>query len=71
MSDWEPDLHDTDPMPFGKYQGVRMQDVPASYFHYLWVKEKKDAPRRTDPVARYIERNLHALRLEHPDGIWE
>lgn len=29
-------LTDTDPMPFGKYKGTPMQDVPASYLHWLW-----------------------------------
>jgi len=68
-------LTDTSPMPFGKYgpkpkgQGCMMQDVPASYLHYLWCEGKKNEIK-TCPVAEYIQRNLTALKIEHPDGIW-
>lgn len=34
MSTWRA-LNDKDPMPFGKYQGTPMIDVPASYLLYL------------------------------------
>ena len=66
-------LTDTDTMPFGKYERNRenkkMQDVPASYFHYLWTNGlRNDA---TSDVAQYIRANLEALKKEHPDGIWE
>ena len=58
---------DTDPMPFGQHQGRPLQDVPASYFHYLWTTGMKD--KRT-PLAEYIRKNLDALKQEYPDGIW-
>ena len=61
-------LTDTDPMPFGKYKGTPMQDVPASYLHWLWTNEKKDD--KQCPVADYIRRNLNALKIEHRDGLW-
>jgi len=61
-------LDDLDKMPFGKHRGVPMQDVPASYFHFLWTNGLKD-DKRSD-VANYIRRNLDALKKEHPDGIW-
>ncbi len=61
-------LSDTDPMPFGKHKGVPMQDVPASYLHYLWQNGMKED--RQSPVADYIRRSLSALRVEHPDLIW-
>lgn len=61
-------LNDTDPMPFGKHKGMPMQDVPASYLHWLWTTGKKDDQRCQ--VADYIRRNLSALRTEHSDGIW-
>lgn len=60
-------LVDTDLMPFGKYKGKRMQDVPAHYLHYLW----QDGLKGQDaPVANYIRNNLATLSKEHPDGIW-
>lgn len=61
-------LTDTDPMPFGKHKGVPMQDVPASYLHYLWTNGKEH--ETLCPVAEYIRRNMHPLQQEHPDGIW-
>lgn len=68
MKSFQP-LEDLSPMPFGKHKGTPMQDVPASYLHYLWQNGL-----RTDtanPVADYIQRNLSALKREHPDGIWD
>ena len=61
-------LEDWDPMPFGKHKGQRMESVPASYLHWLWVNGKKEDQRC--PVADYIRRNLTPLAQEHPDGIW-
>ena len=62
-------LKDTDKMPFGKHKGVlMMQDVPASYLHWLWTTGKEHDEQC--PVAEYIRRNLTALQLEYPDGIW-
>lgn len=61
-------LLDTSPMPFGKHQGVAIQDVPASYFHWLWTNGK--SADKLCPVADYIRRNLDVLKTEHPDGIW-
>lgn len=63
------ELEDLDPMPFGMHKGVRMQDVPARYLHYLWTKGLRNE-LKTSPVARYIERNMAPLKGEYPDGIW-
>jgi len=62
------ELPDTDQMPFGKYKGHAMQDVPANYFHYLWTSGKKHD--KLCPVACYIRKSLHALQMEYSDGIW-
>lgn len=61
-------LEDLDPMPFGKFKGNLMQDVPASYLHWLWSNGLKEDKR--SPVADYIRRNLAALKQEFADGIW-
>jgi uncharacterized protein (DUF3820 family) len=63
-------LTDTGLMPFGKYRGKPMQDVPASYLHWLWAEGKKNEVATSD-VAAYISMNLHALKKEYPDGIWD
>lgn len=62
------ELQDTDKMPFGKFRDQLMQDVPASYLHWLWQEGKKND--KLCPVADYIRRNLSALKQEHPDGLW-
>lgn len=62
------ELTDTSPMPFGKYKGEQMQDVPASYLHWLWTNGKEKDTR--DPVANYIRANKDALAKEYEDGIW-
>lgn len=64
-----PALLDMSPMPFGKHAGLEMQEVPASYLHWLWTNGKSSDMRC--PVAGYIRENLNALKQEHPDGIWE
>lgn len=61
-------LSDTDPMPFGKHKGKLMQDVPASYLHWLWTKGKEGDT--TCPVADYIRRNMDALSKEYANAIW-
>ena len=61
-------LQDTDKMPWGKYKGVPMQDVPAQYLHWLWSNGKEHD--KVCSVADYIRRNLEALKQEHADGIW-
>lgn len=62
-------LRDIDKMPFGQHKGVLMQDVPPSYFHWLWTQGLKNEVK-VNPVADYISRNLLALKKEYPDGIW-
>ena len=52
-------------MPFGKHQGTPMQDVPASYLHWLYTNDVQGK------VLRYIKENLNELKLNFSDGIWE
>lgn len=61
-------LTDLSPMPFGKFKGKPMQDVPAYFLHYLWATGmEKD---NSSPVACYIRENLNALKQEYKNGIW-
>jgi DNA polymerase-3 subunit epsilon len=62
-------LSDTDKMPFGKYKGQPMQDVPASYLHWLWTQQGMEHDKQS-AVADYIRRNKGILETEYPDGIW-
>jgi len=51
-------------MPFGKYNGTKMEDVPASYL--LWLRDQGCGDML---VKAYIEENLAALCKECPDYI--
>lgn len=68
MIDPSLELDELSPMPFGKHKGIQMQDVPASYLHYLWSNGMEHD--KVSPVADYIRRNLSALKSEYEDGIW-
>jgi uncharacterized protein (DUF3820 family) len=57
---------DTDLMNFGKYKNEMLQDVPASYLHWLWTQR----PISDKKLEAYIKNNLRALKQEYPDGIW-
>lgn len=59
-------LSDLDPMPFGKYKGALMQDVPASYLHWLYT----NSVNKYCPVFNYCKDNLNHLKKEYEDGIW-
>lgn len=62
-------LEDTDPMPFGKYKGCPMQEVPASYLHYLWCNGVNK--ELGSLLHKYIKDNMNALKQENTDKIWE
>lgn len=64
-------MNDLDKMPWGKYAGRLMQDVPASYLHYMWTERGLKDEVEVNPVARYIKDNLRLLEMEYKDGIWE
>lgn len=62
-------LTDQDQMPFGKFKGFRMEDVPASYLGWLWNDGLYEKPE--SPVHGYIVDNMAALEKEDPDRIWK
>ena len=57
-------------MPFGKYKGTPMGEVPASYLLWLWEEAQfwQKSDKQSD-VAYYIRQNFHALETECPDRI--
>lgn len=67
-------LNDLSPMPFGKHKGIPMQDVPASYLHFLWTEWATHGVNQCEgsklAVGNYIRENIHALSKEYPDGEW-
>jgi len=58
----QPALTDLDPMPFGKYKGTPMQDVPASYL--AWLKGEGCS---NEKVANYIFNSWDAIKMEIGD----
>lgn len=58
-------LDDNSKMPFGKYKGLLMSDVPVNYLHWYW----HNGDKRSD-VGEYIKENLDALKMENKDLIW-
>lgn len=59
-------LEDSSPMPFGKYKGKSMEDVPASYL--LWLFDEMNDKQTLSPdsqlVKAYIEDNIDVLNKE-------
>ena len=53
-------LTDESLMPFGKYKGTKMANVPASYL--LWLNTQ---PALSQSVREYIQDNLEVLQKEN------
>lgn len=62
-------INDLDPMPFGKYKGTPMQDVPASYLHWVWHNTTTD--NCNGSLYSYIKFSVSALKDEDPDKLWD
>lgn len=52
-------LFDNSPMPYGKYKGTKMANVPASYLLWLYDNSKCDRD-----VKNYITDNIPVLKKE-------
>lgn len=52
-------LDDDSIMPWGKFKGTKMGNVPAEYLLWLYENDKCD-----EPVREYIEDNLDVIRIE-------
>lgn len=66
-------FEDDDPITFGKYNGTKMKDIPASYFLWLWNNGmwRDTLSNRQDPVRLYIIKYFNHLETECPDIIIE
>ena len=53
-------MTDSTPMPFGKYRGVLMANVPSDYL--IWIYENMEG--LFPDLRSYIENNMDALELE-------
>jgi len=52
-------LEHNDEMPFGKYKGRKMEDVPDSYL--VWCYEQEDMRQRWPELIAYIVNNAHRI----------
>lgn len=50
-------------MPFGKYKGTELDEVPASYLMWLYENDCKEPF-----VKSYIEKNLDGIKKQIEDG---
>lgn len=60
-------LTDNSEMPWGKYKGTKMANVPASYLKWLWDNNKVSI-QRTNGVYWYIKNNMDAIEKELNEG---
>lgn len=59
-------LTDLDVMPFGKWKGTLLQDVPANYF--LWLYDEGGMwANPASPIKLYIEESWNALLKDCPN----
>lgn len=58
------DYTDSMPIPFGKYKGTSLGNVPANYL--LWLYETSEQGERLSDrkLANYIKDNLKGLQIE-------
>lgn len=51
-------MNDNSLMPFGKYKGTKLCNVPASYLMWLLIQDLKHWP----DLKKYIEENIDLLQ---------
>lgn len=54
-------LKDSDPMPFGKYKGTRLELVPDDYLLFVW-NHPKFSQKSNPALYEYIKENLDAIQ---------
>lgn len=57
-------MNDNSLMPFGKFKGEKLCNVPASYLLWLYDEIKNKTDMRSKDLATYIEDNMEALKKE-------
>jgi hypothetical protein len=55
-------LDDNSPMPWGKFQGTKLVNVPADYL--IWIKDNMKRTISNQNVFDYIHENLDVLQKE-------
>jgi hypothetical protein len=60
-------IEDTELMPFGKYKGKEMAEVPASYL--MWFRDNVPVSSGNKPIHDYIDENIDVLIKEQKEQI--
>lgn len=55
-------MDDSTVMPFGKYRGEKLANVPASYL--LWLYDQNSTSIDGRKVCHYVRENLDVLKAE-------
>lgn len=58
------ELTDDSLMPWGKYKGTKMANVPAEYLLYIYRVTYNNTPHEQYPVSMYIHNNIDVLKSE-------
>lgn len=65
-------LEDSNRILFGTHKGRKLEDIPASYFLWLWndgLRHALNADSDRGRLARYVANSMMALMQECPDTI--
>ena len=60
-------MTDNDLMPFGKYQGIPLKDVPDDYL--LWLYNQDIHPKYSD-LEDYLEENIDGIKANINKNRW-
>ena len=61
-------MNDLSPMPFGKFKGEKLEDVPASYLLWLWNEGVLNELRHHE-LRAYVIECFAALEKDAPNVI--
>ena len=56
-------LTDMDKMPFGKYNGYILANVPDTYLLWLWENKNAGMVKRFPAFYAYLEQSLDAIKF--------
>ena len=58
-------MNDSDLMPFGKYKGEAMANVPASYLVWFWDTNSKNSSEKVGENGKKVLEYIRDYGIEH------